>query len=87
MITAFTVKIDQALRDKLDRIAAAHQRSRNFIATEAFKRYVDFELRWLDEVADALHEAETTDERYSLDDARASTDTVIAQARVRKSTA
>lgn len=87
MVAAFTVKIDEELRDKLDRIAAAHQRSRNFIATEAFKRYVDFELRWIEEITDALHEAESTGERYSLDDVRASTDAIIAQARARKTSA
>jgi predicted transcriptional regulator len=87
MVAAFTVKIDEELRDKLDRIAAAHRRSRNVIAIEAFERYVDFELRWIEEVTDALHEGEATDERYSLDDVQASTDPIIAQARARKTSA
>jgi predicted transcriptional regulator len=84
MVAAFTVKIDEELRDKLDRIAAAQQRSRNFIAIEAFERYVAFELRWIEEVTAGLQEAEATDERYSIEDARASTDALIAEARARK---
>jgi alpha-ribazole phosphatase/probable phosphoglycerate mutase len=40
-----------------------------------------------EEIANALREAESTDERYSLDDVRASTDAIIAQARAARDSA
>ena len=41
MSTMFTVRIDDELKEQIDQLAEATQRSKSFLATEAFRAYVD----------------------------------------------
>lgn len=52
--TTITVRIPVELRDRLDRLAKAMERSRSYVATEAIEIYARYET----EILDGLEEAE-----------------------------
>ena len=55
---AITLRLDGALRGKLDKLATATGRSRSFLAAEAIRDYVALNNRQIEEIHKGLAEAE-----------------------------
>ena len=51
---AITLRLDGALRGKLDKLATAMKRSRSFLAAEAIRDYVALNSWQIDEIHKAL---------------------------------
>jgi len=56
--TTITVRIPLELRDKLDRLAKAMERSRSYVAVEALERFTAQELEIIDGLDEAMAEVE-----------------------------
>jgi len=62
MATAvLTVRVPEAIKAKLDKLAQATHRSRSFLAEEAIARYIDLESWQIGEIEQALEEADRGD--------------------------
>ncbi|MDE1148514.1 MAG: ribbon-helix-helix protein, CopG family [Azospirillaceae bacterium] len=57
----FSVRTEPALLAELDKLAAAQNRSRNFVVNEALERYLAEERQWVAQVQAALAEADAGD--------------------------
>jgi RHH-type transcriptional regulator, rel operon repressor / antitoxin RelB len=56
--SVLTLRLDSKLKDQLDRLSKATQRSRSFVAAEAIREYVALNEWQLGEIKKALGEAE-----------------------------
>lgn len=61
MSTTMTVRLDDEVKDRLDRLAEATQRSKSFLAAEAIRAYVENNEWQIGEVQAALKEADAGD--------------------------
>lgn len=61
MSTTLTIRIDPEVKDRLDRLAEATQRSKSFLAAEAIRGFVDINEWQISEVRAALKEADAGD--------------------------
>lgn len=61
MSTTMTIRLDDAIRDRLDVLAEATQRSKSFLAAEAVRAYVENNEWQIGEVQAALAEADAGD--------------------------
>ena len=58
MSATMTLRLDEDLKQRLDRLAKATQLTRSFLAAEAIREFVDFNEWQIGEVAEALAEAD-----------------------------
>lgn len=56
--TTMTIRMDETIRAKLDRLASNTRRSRSFLAAEAVSHYVERELAIIDGVQRGLADAD-----------------------------
>ena len=56
-----TLRLNTEIKDKLDKLASATQRSKSFLAAEAINRYLEVEAWQISEIQKALKEADTGD--------------------------
>jgi predicted transcriptional regulator len=61
MSTTITIRIDTEMKDRLDRLAEATQRSRSFLAAEAVRGFIDINEWQISQVRKALKEADAGD--------------------------
>lgn len=61
MSTTLTIRINPEVKDRLDRLAEATQRSKSFLAAEAIRSFVDTNEWQISEVRAALKEADAGD--------------------------
>ena len=61
MSNTMTIRIEDELRDRLDRLAASTQRSASFLAAEAIRAYVENNEWQVTEIRKALKEADAGD--------------------------
>ncbi|MDE2094587.1 MAG: CopG family ribbon-helix-helix protein [Burkholderiales bacterium] len=61
MSTTMTIRLDDAIRDRLDVLAEATQRSKSFLAAEAIRAYVENNEWQIGEIQAALAEADAGD--------------------------
>lgn len=61
MSTTMTIRLDDAIKDRLDVLAEATQRSRSFLATEAIRAHVENNEWQISEIQAALQEADAGD--------------------------
>lgn len=61
MSTTMTVRIDDDVKDRLDVLAEATQRSKSFLAAEAIREYVELNEWQIHETRAALAEADAGD--------------------------
>ena len=61
MSTTMTVRLEDEVRDCLDRLAKATQRSRSFLAAEAIRMFVEANEWQIREIRAALREADAGD--------------------------
>lgn len=59
--SVLTLRIDEKLRKKLDKLAEATQRSKAFLAAEAIREYVDVNEWQVQEIKKGLAEADVGD--------------------------
>ena len=58
MSTTVTLRLDDAVKDKLEKLAESTHRSRSFLAAEAIKAYVDSNEWQISEIHAAIQEAD-----------------------------
>ena len=58
MSTTMTVRLEDEVRDRLDQLAEATQRSRSFLAAEAIRAFVETNEWQIGEIRAALREAD-----------------------------
>ena len=61
MSTTMTIRLDDDLKDRLDVLADATQRSKSFLAAEAIRSFVETNEWQIGEIQAALKEAEASD--------------------------
>ncbi len=61
MSTTVTLRLEDAVKDKLEKLAESTHRSRSFLAAEAIKAYVDSNEWQINEIHAALQEADAGD--------------------------
>ena len=61
MSTTMTIRLDKELKEGLDRLAAATDRSKSFLAAEAVRAYVENNEWQVAEIQDAIREANAQD--------------------------
>ena len=61
MSTTMTVRLDDDVKDRLDRLATSTQRSKSFLAAEAIREYVESNEWQIAEIEAALAEADAGD--------------------------
>ena len=61
MSTTMTVRLEDDVKDRLDVLAEATQRSKSFLAAEAIRTYVENNEWQIDEIQAALKEADAGD--------------------------
>ena len=61
MSTTVTLRLDDAVKDKLEKLAESTHRSRSFLAAEAIKAYVDSNEWQISEIHAAIQEADAGD--------------------------
>ena len=61
MSATVTLRLDDAVKDKLEKLAESTHRSRSFLAAEAIKAYVDSNEWQINEIHSAIQEAEAGD--------------------------
>ncbi len=61
MSTTLTIRIEPELKDRLDQLAGATQRSRSFLAAEAIREFVDLNEWQIQEIETAIEEADAED--------------------------
>jgi len=66
MSTTMTIRLDDDIKDRLDVLAEATQRSKSFLAAEAIREYVNLNEWQLHETREALREADAGD--FASDD-------------------
>ena len=58
MSTTMTIRLDDELKEQLDRLAAATQRSKSFLASEAIREFIELNQWQVQEIQQALKEAD-----------------------------
>jgi RHH-type rel operon transcriptional repressor/antitoxin RelB len=58
MSTTMTIRLDDELKDRFDRLAESTQRSKSFLAAEAIREFVENNEWQISEVGAALKEAD-----------------------------
>ena len=58
MSTTMTIRLDDDLKEQLDRLAAATQRSKSFLAAEAIREYIELNEWQVHEIRQALRQAD-----------------------------
>ena len=61
MSTTMTIRLDDDVKDRLERLADATQRSKSFLAAEAIRAFVETNEWQVGEIQAALEEAESGD--------------------------
>ena len=61
MSTTMTIRLEAELKDRLESLAAATQRSRSFLATEAIRDFVERNEWQVGEIQAAIKEADAGD--------------------------
>lgn len=61
MSTTMTIRIEDEVKDRLDRLAESTQRSKSFLAAEAIREYVANNEWQVAEIQAALNEADAGD--------------------------
>ncbi len=61
MSTTMTIRLEDEVRDRLDRLAEATQRSKSFLAAEAIRAFVETNEWQIGEIRTALREADAGD--------------------------
>jgi len=61
MSTTMTIRLEDEVKDRLDRLAASTQRSKSFLAAEAIREFVEHNEWQIAEIHAALQEADAGD--------------------------
>jgi predicted transcriptional regulator len=61
MSTTLTLRLDDVVKDKLEKLAESTHRSRSFLAAEAIKAYVESNEWQIAEIHQAIQEADAGD--------------------------
>jgi RHH-type rel operon transcriptional repressor/antitoxin RelB len=61
MTTTMTIRLDHKLKQQLDQLAKATSRSKSFLAVEALRDFVEINQWQIQEITDALKEADDGD--------------------------
>lgn len=61
MTTTMTIRLEESLKTRLDKIAEATQRSKSFLANEALREYIDFNEWQIKEIKAGIKEADRGD--------------------------
>ena len=66
MSTTMTIRLEPALKQRLDQLAEATQRSKSFLAAQAIREFVDLNEWQIQEIRSAITEADRGD--FASDD-------------------
>ena len=61
MTSTVTIRLEDVTKDKLEKLAGATHRSRSFLAAEAIKAYVESNEWQINEIHEAIKEADAGD--------------------------
>ena len=61
MSTTMTIRLESDLKDRLDQLSAATNRSKSFLAVEAIREFVELNEWQIQEINNAIKEADAQD--------------------------
>ena len=61
MSTTMTIRLEDELKQRLDQLAHATQRSKSFLAAEALRDFIELNEWQIEEIKDAVQEADKED--------------------------
>ncbi len=61
MSSTMTVRLEESLKDRLEKLAEATQRSKSFLAAEAIREFVELNEWQIEELKAAIREADSED--------------------------
>jgi len=61
MTTTMTIRLENELKDRLDQLADATQRSKSFLPAEAIRDFIELNEWQVQEIKDSLKEADNND--------------------------
>lgn len=61
MSTTMTIRLDEDLKQRLDQLAEATQRSKSFLAAEALRDFIELNEWQIQEIKNAIIEADSQD--------------------------
>jgi RHH-type rel operon transcriptional repressor/antitoxin RelB len=61
MSTTMTIRLEPELKQRLDQLAQATQRSKSFLAAEALRDFIELNEWQIKEISDAINEADKGD--------------------------
>ena len=61
MSTTMTIRLEPELKQRLDQLAEATQRSKSFLAAEALRDFIEINEWQIQEITDAIKEADNGD--------------------------
>jgi predicted transcriptional regulator len=61
MSTTMTIRLDDDLKEQLDRLAAVTQRSKSFLAAEAIREFIELNEWQVQEIQQAIKEADASE--------------------------
>jgi RHH-type transcriptional regulator, rel operon repressor / antitoxin RelB len=61
MSAILSVRLDDAVKERLDQLAEVTQRSKSFLAAEAIREFIEFNEWQTEEIKAALNEADAAD--------------------------
>ena len=61
MSTTMTIRLEPELKQRLDQLAEATQRSKSFLAAEALRDFIEINEWQIQEITDAIEEADNED--------------------------
>ena len=61
MSTTMTIRLEPELKQRLDQLAEATQRSKSFLAAEALRDFIELNEWQIQEITDAIKEADNDD--------------------------
>ena len=61
MTTTMTIRLDETLKDRLNKLAAISNRTKSFLAVDAIEKYIALNEWQMNEIETALIEAENGD--------------------------
>jgi RHH-type rel operon transcriptional repressor/antitoxin RelB len=59
--TTLTLRVPSEIKEQLDKLAEATQRSKSYLAGEAIRQYLELEVWQIGEIQQALKEADAND--------------------------
>ncbi|MFK5985726.1 MAG: CopG family ribbon-helix-helix protein [Pseudomonadota bacterium] len=61
MSTTMTIRLDESVKERLDKLARSSHRTKSFLAADAIEKYIELNEWQIQEIESAINEADSGD--------------------------